>query len=147
MSPVIVYQHHDEATRTPDRSCAWIGEAVVDGRTYTAISRMSPANDIARQLVADGWPDCPLEIHTEGLKGALVWPSFHKAALYSNAETVAKPVHPVRWEDPAVRSARIAATLAPKQGVKAPAATSGYLEGQIAPTGNLQGQSGAVISP
>jgi len=40
-----------------------------EGRAYTATSRMAPANDIARQLVADGVPDAPMQVYTAGLKG------------------------------------------------------------------------------
>src|SRR5499427_1993579 len=57
-----------------------LAEAIVNGRTYTTISRMAPANEIARQLVADGVPDAPMHIYSAGLKGCLVWRSFHKAA-------------------------------------------------------------------
>jgi hypothetical protein len=125
-SPVIVYQRPDEATRTPDRSCNWIGEATVDGRTYTAISRMAPANDIARQLVAEGVSDRPLEIHTEGLRGALVWPSFHKVAERHLAENAGRPVHSISWSSVAARDAwRVAQRVSPKphkQGVIAPGA-------------------------
>jgi len=34
--------------------------------------RMAPANDIARQLVAAGVPDAPMQVYTAGLKGCLV---------------------------------------------------------------------------
>jgi hypothetical protein len=44
---------------------------------------MAPANDIARELVADGVPDAPMHIYRAGLKGYLVWRSFHKAAEFT----------------------------------------------------------------
>jgi len=34
-----------------------MAEAIVNGKTYTATSRMSPACEIARQLVADDVPE------------------------------------------------------------------------------------------
>src|SRR5690348_7321579 len=54
---IVVHQRPMEETRTANKSCKWLGEAIVNGRTYTATSRVAPANDIARQLVADGMPD------------------------------------------------------------------------------------------
>jgi hypothetical protein len=38
-----------------------VAEVIARGRTYTATSRMAPANDIARQLVADGMEDAPMQ--------------------------------------------------------------------------------------
>jgi len=49
-----------------------LAEAIVNGRTYTTISRMAPANEIARQLVADGVPNAPMHVYTAGLKGCLM---------------------------------------------------------------------------
>jgi len=95
-----------EATRSANKSCKWLAEAIVNGRTYTATSRMAPANDIARQIVADGVPDAPMRVYTAGLKGALVWRSFHKAAGYTIEETTTKPVHMARCESPEVRYRR-----------------------------------------
>ena len=120
---VIVHQRTLEVTGTASKSCKWVAEAIVNGRTYTATSRMAPANEIARQLVADGVPDAPMYVYTLGLKGCLVWRSFHKAAGFTIEETATKPVHMVRWRNPAVERAQIAARTAPKQGVKAPAGT------------------------
>ena len=120
---VPVHQRPSERSRSSGKSCKWIAEAIVNGRTYAATSRMAPANDIARQLVTDGVPDAPMHVYTEKLKGCLVWKSFYRAAGYTIEETTTKPVHMVRWESPEARAARITATLAPKQGVKAPAGT------------------------
>src|SRR5262249_54223666 len=75
------------------------------------------------KLVAAGVPDAPMHVYTAGLKGCLVWRSFHKAACYTVEETATKPEHMVRWESPEARAARITATLARKHGVKAPART------------------------
>ena len=49
-----VHQRPLDETRTANKSCKWLGETIVNGRTYTATSRMAPANDIARRLVAEG---------------------------------------------------------------------------------------------
>ncbi|HJZ15004.1 MAG TPA: hypothetical protein VJ251_06090 [Stellaceae bacterium] len=47
----------DEATRTSNSACVWTAEATVESRIYTARSRHGPANQLARQLVAAGFPD------------------------------------------------------------------------------------------
>jgi hypothetical protein len=57
---VTVHQRPLEKTRSAGKSCKWVAVAIVNGRTYTATSRMAPANDIARQLLADGVPDAPM---------------------------------------------------------------------------------------
>ena len=93
-----VYQRPLETRRSSGKSCKWVGEAIVNGKTYTATSRMAPANDIARQLVADGVPDAPMHVYTEGLKGCLVWRSFCRAAGYTFKENAQTPVKRVRWE-------------------------------------------------
>src|SRR5499427_10009561 len=77
---ITVHQRPVEATHSANKSCKWVAEAIVNGRTYTATSRTAPANEIARQLVSDGVPDAPMHVYTAGLKGCLVWRSFHKAA-------------------------------------------------------------------
>src|SRR5215467_14304801 len=68
---VTVHQRPIEATRSANKSCKWQAEAIVNGRTYTATSRMAPANDIARQLVLQehdpGKQWQPVEISVEPL--------------------------------------------------------------------------------
>jgi len=66
---IVVHQRAIEASRSADKSCRWVAETIVYGRTYTATSRMAPANDLARQLVTDGVPDAPMQIYSAGLKG------------------------------------------------------------------------------
>ena len=61
---ITVHQRPLEATRSANKSCKWVAEALVNGRTFTATSRMASANDIARQLVADGVPDVPMHVYT-----------------------------------------------------------------------------------
>jgi len=118
---VIVHQRPLEVTGTASKSCKWVAEAIVNGRTYTATSRMAPANEIARQLVADGVPDAPMQVYTAGLKGCLVRRSFHKAAGHTSKENAQTPVKRIRWEAPEDAAQRYRA--APKRGVKAPAGT------------------------
>jgi len=120
---IIVHQRPLEDTRTSSKSCKWVGEAIVNGRTYAATSRMAPANDIARQLVADGLPDAPMQVYSAGLKGCLNWPSFRLAALFTYEETATKSVRMVRWRDNAARMAQYTAAYRINRGVNASAAT------------------------
>ena len=117
---IVVHQRPIQKTRTPSKSCKWLGEAIVNGRTYMATSRMAPANEIARQLVADGVPDAPMQIYSAGLKGCLRWPSFRLAALFTYEETATKQVRMVGWRHNAARMAQYAAASRDKQGVNAP---------------------------
>ena len=59
---ITIHQRPHELTRSANKSCKWVAEAIVNGHAYTAISRMAPAHDIARQLVADGVPDAPMQV-------------------------------------------------------------------------------------
>src|SRR5262245_3498255 len=118
---IIVHQRPLVATRTGNKTCKWVAEAIVNGHTYIATSRMAPANDIAGLLVADGVPDAPMQVYTAGLKGCLAWRSFHKAAGYTFKENAQTPVKRVRWEAPEDAAQRYRAR--PKQGVRAPAGT------------------------
>ena|SRR5215467_3884370 len=113
---IIVHQRLLAAKCSANKSCKWVAEAIANGRTYTATSRMAPANDIARQLVADGVPDAPMHVYTAGLKCCMFWRSFHKAAGLTCEESVAKPVHGVRWRNPADRVAQFTAASRDKQG-------------------------------
>jgi len=97
---ITVHQRPLEATRTANKSSKWVAEAIVNGRTYTATSRMAPVNDIARQLVSDGVPDGPMHVYTLGLKGCLVWRSFHKAAERTIEENAQVPVRSRRYRRP-----------------------------------------------
>src|SRR5918911_1524253 len=115
---ITVHQRPLEATRTPGKSCKWSGEAIVNGRTYTATSRMAPANDIARQLVADGVPDGPMQVYSAGLKGCLVWRSFYKAAERTFEKNAKVPVRGRRYHPPQDQQQGVRAGA--KQGVKAP---------------------------
>jgi hypothetical protein len=111
--PVIVHQHPLEHTRRV-KSCKWVGEAVVDGRTYIATSRMSPPCDIARQLVADGVPDDEMHIYSAGLEGCLIWRSFYQAAGFTYEESTTVAVRMARWVDPTVTAARLRGTFREK---------------------------------
>ena len=82
---------------------------------------MAPANDIARQLVADGVEDAPMHVYSAGLKGGLIWRSFYKAAERTIEENAQVPVRSRRYRPPQDQCQGVRA--APKQGVKAVAAS------------------------
>src|SRR5438132_7769823 len=100
-----VHQWPEEETRTPNKSCRWVAEAIVDGITYTARSRHGAPNELARQLVAAGIPDAPMVAAHCGHRGETAYRSFHEMALWTYEETSTKPLHRVGWVDPAVRAA------------------------------------------
>jgi hypothetical protein len=58
----------------------------VESRNYTARSRHGPANQLARQLVAAGFPDRPMVIRYRGLAGTMTYRSFHAAATWNFSE-------------------------------------------------------------
>src|SRR5207237_3900325 len=64
---IVVHQRPLEETRSANESRKWLGDMIVNARTYRATSRMAPANDIARQLVADAIQDAPMQVYTTGL--------------------------------------------------------------------------------
>jgi hypothetical protein len=109
-----VYQSPLLSSRTPNRSCRWHAEAVVDGKKYIAESRTSSAREIARQLLVDGVVDGPMEVFTEGLRGSMTHPSFHRAAGYVVRESATIPVRLVPWRDPGLVRAQFAGTNSPK---------------------------------
>jgi hypothetical protein len=84
--PIAVTCWSDEATRTPNSACAWVAEAMVDGRMYTARSRHGAPNELARQLVAAGIADRPMVIHYHGVAGTMSWRSLHAAARWTYSE-------------------------------------------------------------
>jgi hypothetical protein len=119
---ITVHQRPLEETRTATKSCKWVAEAIVSGRTYTATSRMALANDIARQLVADGVSDAPMQVYTAGLKGCLDWRSFYSAAGYTFEDN---DWGPVKRRRPRPSQDEQGVPTGPKQGVNAPAGAPG----------------------
>src|SRR3984893_16620662 len=97
--PIAVTTWPDEATRTSNSACIWTAEATVEGRTYTARSRHGPANQLARQLVAAGFPDRPMVIRYRGLVGTMTYRSFHAAATWTFSEGERR-LRRVRYKEP-----------------------------------------------
>jgi hypothetical protein len=89
----------DEATRTSNSACVWTAEAMVEGRTYTARSRHGPANQLARQLVAAGFPDRSMVIRYRGLAGTMTYRSLHAAATWTFSEGERR-LRRVRYREP-----------------------------------------------
>ena len=118
---IIVRVRPLEDTRTPNSSCVWLAECEVGGRRFEAQSRHGAANALARELVAAGIPDRPLEVYFEGLAGCLRWGSITAAAKRTYTEGN-RPLQCIRWVAPqdAVQTIR----AVPTQGVKGPAATA-----------------------
>jgi hypothetical protein len=68
---IIVHQRPDEPTRTPNKSCRRIAEAVVGGRVFTALSRYGAPSEFARVLVAAGIANAPMQVHSAGCAARL----------------------------------------------------------------------------
>ena len=99
MIPIAVTTWPDEATRTSNSACVWIAEATVEGCTYTARSRHGPANQLARQLVAAGFPDRSMVIRYRELAGTMTYRSFHAAATWTYSEGDRR-LRRVRYREP-----------------------------------------------
>jgi hypothetical protein len=125
-----------EETRTAAKGCAYMAACEIDGIPYSARSRHGAPNELARVLLAAGIPDQPMAVTHRGLKGEMTCRSFHEAARWTYEETATKPLHRVRWRDPAIETAQITARTGRKQGVNAPGGTP------VAPDG-----SRAVAAP
>lgn len=84
--PIEVRTHPQEETRG-GRSCFWIAECVLeDGRPFTARSQHGALNELARQLVAAGIPDQPMQAYDQrGLK-APYYRSFQAPAKWTYTE-------------------------------------------------------------
>ncbi len=63
---IVVRQFADEASRTPNNSCYWQAECVVDGLAYVARSRHGAPYALARELLAAGIPDAPMQVTSAG---------------------------------------------------------------------------------
>jgi hypothetical protein len=125
MTLIVVKVKPLEQTRTPNSACVWLAEAQVGGRHFEARSRHGAPNALARELVAAGIADRPLEVRYKGLAGYLRWGSLAAAAKRTYTEGN-RPVQCIRWVAPQDASQAIRA--APKRGVEELAATSGLLE-------------------
>jgi hypothetical protein len=90
-----------EETRTPNGVCYWVAETTLqDGRFFSVRSRHGAPNGLARQLVAAGIPDQPMEAcdRRSGLK-ALTYRSFHAAAKWTYTEGAATLLQRVRYQE------------------------------------------------
>lgn len=86
-------------SRTANSSAAWLAECEADGRRFEAKSRHGAANALARELVAAGIPDAPMEVRYEGLAGTMRYPSFHAAAGWTFSESASTPLRRVPFRE------------------------------------------------
>jgi hypothetical protein len=108
-----------EETRTPNSGCVWLAECEVGGRRFEAGSRHGAANALARELVAAGIADRPLEVYRDGVPGCMRWASLAAAARRTYTEGN-RTLQCIRWIAP--QDAAQAIRAPPKQGVERPAA-------------------------
>ena len=91
----------DEPSRTPERPCAYDATTEVEGVVYIARHRYGAAHAIARQLVAAGIADQPVAVLQPPQGYRIAYPSLHRMAGRTIAESATHPVHGRRWVDPA----------------------------------------------
>ena len=84
------------------RPCFYDAEATWLGRSYVARARYGASHALARELVAAGIPDQPVEIiHTPG-NAILAYKSLHRLAIYTVSEGPATLLRSRRWTDPSL---------------------------------------------
>ena len=97
---IVMLQRPLEDTRTSERPCVYEAEREVDGRRYSARSRLRSANALARVLLAAGVLDQAVEVRQAGIKGCITYRSLHEMGLSAFQETVRVPLRRVRWNPP-----------------------------------------------
>jgi hypothetical protein len=100
LSPaLVIYCRLLPETRTQNSAAAWLAEAEVGGRRFEAKSRHGAPNALARELVAAGIPDQPIEIRYEGLAGSMRHKSFHTLAGRTFTKSASTPVRRVVFRE------------------------------------------------
>jgi hypothetical protein len=94
-----VYQHAEEATRTPENGCYWLTETMIDGQPYAARSRRGAPHELARALVAAGISDQPMIVRSFGLAGHATYKSLHTMAAYTIEENAGTTPRRVKWRE------------------------------------------------
>jgi len=125
---IIVTARPLEETRTANSGCIWLAECEIGGQRFEAQSRHGAVNTLARELMAAGITDRPLEVRFDGLAGSLRWGSIAAAAKRTYTEGN-RPLQCIRWVAP--QDAVQAIRAPPKQGGKWRAATGVPPEPQI----------------
>jgi hypothetical protein len=107
-------------TRTSNNGCIWLAECEVEGQRFETRCRHGAANALARELLAAGFADWPLEVHCDGVAGCMRWGSVAAAARRTYTEGN-RALQCIRWIAP--QDAAQAIRAPPKQGVERPAGT------------------------
>jgi hypothetical protein len=115
MTAIVVRVRPLENTRTPNSACLWLAECEIESQHFEARSRHGAANALARELLAAGFADAPLDVHCDGVAGCLRWGSATVAAARTHTEGN-RPLQCTRWIAP--QDAAQAIRAPPKQGSK-----------------------------
>ena len=94
---ILVNQYMQPDSRTQNNGSAWIAEAMVDGKLYSARSRHGAPMALARELVAAGVGDQPVRVSTDGVAGHLTYRSLHRMAGRTIVESATKSVRDQKW--------------------------------------------------
>ncbi len=100
---------------TATKGRAWIAETVIDGAQVQARSHSGASYALARKLVAAGVPDQPVRVSQDGIAGHITWPSLHKHALRTIAESATHPITGGRYtpHPGSIRGATVSPPLFP----------------------------------
>ena len=88
-----------EGTRTPERSCVWLAECVVDDNRFQAHARLGASNALARVLVAASVADEPVRIFDRRRRGYMELRSLHEMAKWTYADSPSNGLRRVPFVD------------------------------------------------
>jgi hypothetical protein len=94
-----LHQRPVDAARTPDNPCLYEAAAKIGGRVYAVRSRRGALFALARVLVAAGFPDQPVLVAHEGLRGEVAYRSLHWMATRTIEESATKSVRAARYRE------------------------------------------------
>jgi hypothetical protein len=81
-----------EETRSANRNCLWLCQALVGGRVYEVRSRHGAARELARLLRDAGVPDQEVRVYSAGLAGHAAFASLYRMADYTLEENAQTPL-------------------------------------------------------
>ena len=95
---LVFHQRIDPDSRT-GRGSAWVAETIVGGIAHSARSRSGAPFSLARQLIAAGVPDQPVQVYTDGIAGCITYRSLAQMAGLTIGESATVPLRQKKWEE------------------------------------------------
>jgi hypothetical protein len=94
---IVARQFPDTTKPHGSRGRAWVAECQVDGKPYQARSKSGAPYALARALVADGVPDQPMSVVSQGLAGETRYRSLAEMAGRTVVESPREPAYLGRY--------------------------------------------------